>query len=196
MLPFKLRLFQVIVEALLPILGYFYWDWSFYFILFYYFLDYLVSSVFLLKKIDLIQKNNINQVEINTFQKYSSFIIIALIILIGYFLLFNLNKKFSFTQETLNFLFVKEFGIPQGFLLLPLIYLAGYMNFKNLFLVPKRYLTIKKTDLFSSYYYGNLICLGLVSFFYILTLFIQFNELTNVIILVVLSSFYSLYFKK
>jgi hypothetical protein len=196
LLPFKLRLFQVIIEAILPILGYFYWNWSFYFILLFYFLDYLVSSVFLLKKIDLIQKNSVNQAEINAFQKYSSLIVIALIIIMGYFLLRQVNEKFDFVQETLNFLLVKEFGIPQGILLLPLIYLAGYVNFKNFFIVPKKYLVIKKADLFSSYFIGNLICLGLLVSFFGLTFFVQFNELTSVLILVALASAYSLFYKR
>ena len=51
----KVKLIQTLGELLIPLLGYFFWNWSFYFIALFYFLDLLASTCILPLKINKIE---------------------------------------------------------------------------------------------------------------------------------------------
>lgn len=139
----KLKFIQAIGEAVIPLLGFFYFEWNLYFILLFYFIDLLTTEVFLHLKINQIlkfqsvksypKKWKINTI-INAFA--------VLLIMAGTHLVIQLlYPGMSFKQEFVDFVMYEEAGIPipQGFILLPIVVFGNYQQYKTMFLRPRLY---------------------------------------------------------
>jgi ABC-type spermidine/putrescine transport system permease subunit I len=139
----KLKLIQAIGEAVIPLLGFFYFEWNLYFIILFYFIDLVTTEVFLHLKINQIlkfqsvrsypKKWKVNTL-VNTF--------LVLLVLIGtHFVIAVLYPGISFKQEFVDFVMYEEAGvpIPQGFILLPIVVFGNYQQYKTMFLRPKLY---------------------------------------------------------
>ncbi len=139
----KLKFIQAIGEAVIPLLGFFYFEWNLYFILLFYFIDLITTEVFLHLKINQILKfqsvrSYPKKWKINTL--VNSFLV--LIILTGtHFVIALLYPGVSFKEEFVNFVMYEEAGIPipQGFILLPIVVFGNYQQYKTMFLRPRLY---------------------------------------------------------
>src|ERR1700741_5209084 len=129
----KLKLFQTLSEALLPLLGYFYWNWSFYDLLLFYFLDLLVATTFTFVKIKKVVIYTKTPSPVFMFT-IGLFVCYFTIILLSVDLLPEIMPGFDFLKDTSRFFMLKDMGIPQGILLLPLVFYAGYLQYKMKFI--------------------------------------------------------------
>ncbi|MES2587960.1 MAG: hypothetical protein V4622_03200 [Bacteroidota bacterium] len=90
---------------------------------------------------------------------------------------------------------LEDMGMPQGILLIPLVFYASYLNYKTQFLLSKKYefLTVKTI----SRHYLKGIIFALVGFIlaFVLTKFITIPEIFCVILLVLSFAFYSFFEK-
>jgi hypothetical protein len=139
----KLKFIQAIGEAVIPLLGFFYFEWNLYFILLFYFIDLVTTEVFLHLKINQILKfqsvrSYPKKWKINTFINS----LLVLIILTGtHFVITLLYPGLSFKHEFVDFVMYEEAGIPipQGFILLPIVVFGNYQQYKTMFLRPRLY---------------------------------------------------------
>lgn len=123
-------------DALIPLLGFFVWDWSLYFILLFYILDLLAREA-----ITHIKTRKIYQVQ--GLQKRSKWVrngLVSALLLIIVFVFIHVAVYFihpgiSFTKEVQLFWEYKELGIQQGYLLVPLVIYAAYAQYKMQFLM-------------------------------------------------------------
>jgi hypothetical protein len=142
---------QTILEAAIPLLGYFYWNWDTSFILMFFFLDWLLYlSIVGVKANKRFQYSTDLQEKKQAFQD----IISGLLLLIAtstlvYFLLPKLENAFSWKERIWAFLTYKDMGVQQGLILIPLIVLNGVLVYKQQFIAPRLYerLTMKQITL-------------------------------------------------
>lgn len=137
----RLRFIQAIGEAVIPLLGFFYFEWNLYFILLFYFIDLVTTEVFLHLKVNQILKfqsvrSYPKKWKMNT--AINSLLVVAIII--GTHLTIQLlYPGISFEQQFVDFVMYEEAGIPipQGFILLPIVVFGNYQQYKTMFLRPR-----------------------------------------------------------
>ncbi len=193
--PIRLRLIQVVFEAAIPIIGYFYWNWTFYYILLFYLLDLLASTGFIFVKAKKIKENNPNSESAKLLHLVASPILFLAGLVLAIGTIQNSHADFSFYKETIKFILLKDMGIAQGIFLIPLVIYAAYMNYKTQFLLQKKQFTLSIKDLFFHYFKGMLLCfLGfLVAYF--ITLLTPIPEIICVLLFVSSVSLYSFFEK-
>jgi len=123
---------QLIGELVIPLLGYFFWDWSLLFILLFYLIENLFFSYFRIETIREIKKTVLKTEQKREYQDLvkSFFLWLIEFILVHIFIMLIYPNK-SFTTEWINFFMYQDLGIPQGIILLPLIYFSSQMKKKQ-----------------------------------------------------------------
>lgn len=135
--PFYLKL---IGESIIPILGFFFWEWSLYFILLFYVLDLIVSEVVLHLKTRKI-KSWSEKVNRQKWLKYGVFGFVAFVLLTAAILLgtYYLHPGIDLLKETWAFLSYEDMGIAQGYVLVPLLTFMAYASYQTEFIRQKAY---------------------------------------------------------
>lgn len=143
MTPTRLKVVQAIGEAIIPLLGYFYFDWSLYFILLFYFIDLIATEVFTYIKVNKIIA--FQRIGYSLQQRYgklilNSILVIFLILLSHAFIYFQ-QEGVNFHQAFIAFLAYEEpgFPVPQGYILLPLVIFGNFQQYKNMFVKSNAY---------------------------------------------------------
>lgn len=175
---------QLISNCIIPILGFWLWNWSLYFILLFYILDILSSEIvqFLkVKKIKEIQETGLIAIPTRTYSIVSILFLFLIILEINTGMILY-HPKIEINMEIWVFLSYVEMGIPQGVVLIPLIAMMTYTSYKVDFIVPKAYLHIQEKQLWKSHLKERFV---LLSFCIILTLFAVSFNLKEWIVLVV-----------
>jgi hypothetical protein len=123
---------QLIGELVIPLLGYFFWDWSLLFILLFYLIENLFFSYFRIETIRVIKKTVLKTEQKREYQDLvkSFFLWLIEFILVHIFIMLIYPNQ-SFTTEWINFFMYQDLGIPQGIILLPLIYFSSQMKKKQ-----------------------------------------------------------------
>ena len=119
-----------ILEGIIPIIGFFYWNWGLNFILFFFFLDWIAKEIVQHLGARRIEKTQGKSLAI--WQKkglLSSFLLFASICVWTIILLLR-EPNLSLFDQLKTFFLMKEMGIPQGYVLLPIVAIGVYMNFK------------------------------------------------------------------
>lgn len=160
----KKRYFKILADATIPLLGYFLWNWSIYFIFLFYSLDLIAREIltyFKARKIDSNQSNT-------RFEKSFSFglmsaLILIFVIALMHLISFNLIPNINFLEQTISFMTYSDMGIQQGYILLPLIAFAAFAEYKSEFILPQKFLKITISELWKSHIRSSvyLIFLGL-----------------------------------
>ncbi len=202
--PFIIRL---IGDAVLPLLGYFFWHWSLFFILLYYLLDLVASEIIVhFKARKIFQENSNSRKVINKEFKSPlknwlwggllSFAFLGFLFFVIIQFMHLRTTNFSFKNEFIAFMSYKDMGVAQGYLLLPLIFFVSFQNYKMEFLMPARYRKLTITNLWKN----HLIALGIVLIFaslaLLLQLFILIPDLVIILFIILLTSLYSLFIKR
>jgi hypothetical protein len=154
------QLIQAFGELVIPLLGFFWLGWDLYFILLFYLLDIVATEVFYqlkLSKITAFQK-----VESSIIQRISTMGLVLLIGVLAHTMILRLYPELVFSKAFMDFLAYEEEGIPiaQGYLLLPLVVIGNYQQYKMFFLVPNRFRTLSVDSLYSSRRNALLAALG------------------------------------
>lgn len=184
---------QLVGDALIPLLGFFLWDWSLYFILLFYGLDIIANEIIIhLKSRKIVQFQADEKTSFWIRSGILSFFTILCIGLLVHLTVFSLNPTISFQQEIIDFWTYEELGIQQGYILFPLIALTAYQQFNMFFIRPQ---TFRKVGL-NTIWKNHLTALLVILVFSGLTLGVAqltfIPELAIVLGIVVLSSVYSL----
>ena len=139
----RVRYVQIAGDALIPLLGYYLWDWNLYFILLFYIADLLVGEAFTWIRAEKLRKYDRE----NTKDSKWGFRLISLGTLVATVLLINVGTSFSHPslnhlEELRAFWNYEELGISQGYILLPVLILVGYQQYQVEFLATGRFRTL------------------------------------------------------
>lgn len=189
---FNLRLIQVFSDALIPVLGYLFWEWDLFFIVLYYLLDLFVSESFMhfkSRKIRLTQGGGM--------MKPAGYILtgIGIIISVLYLLrifFINLHPEMNMVSEAIEFWKYKDLGIQQGYLLLPLLALIGYQRYKAEFIKPELHKKLSLRIIWMIHYRELLLLMACAGLITAISFFILFPEWVYLIILLGVTSAFKL----
>lgn len=185
---------QLISDALIPLLGYFWWDWSLYFIVLFYLLDYCANEVFThIKSKKIVHHQKLQNNSWLLYGLLSGALLFSGVLLIhAAFLAIDPNIKFP--KEILAFLSYKDIGIEQGYILLPLIILVGFQRYKLEFILPKKYEKLLLTEFWTEHLKAHYLLIAGVAFVIGLSSFIVLPDVFFIFGIVTITSFYQ-YFK-
>jgi hypothetical protein len=124
----KLEKISVILgDVALPLIGYLFWNWNFYFILLFFLFDQASRVFFLPWRMKL--------TEITLMERkvlfYKQLLYFTLEIIIVHVAIYLQNQQIDFKHEIYAFLAYEDMGIQQGFVLLPLVFASEWMRIKN-----------------------------------------------------------------
>lgn len=165
---------QALGELVIPLLGYFFWEWTLHFVILFFSLDLILGHTFTVLKL---RKINLYNPEKNPVQEMRKFaitgtILVLIILFVANVGVFSVETEPDFATSLKNFFFLKEMGIPQGFVLLPLLILINIQFYKITFLNPQRYRTMtvkelgieRRTALFAAVF-GSMLAFGIAVLF-------------------------------
>ncbi len=185
---------QILGELAIPLLGFFFWNWSLYFILLFYMIENLFATYFQLETFRkftfLVEKKEAAR----DYKKLAIFIIFWLIevALIHTFICLA-NPTIQFGKEVISFFMYEDMGVPQGFLLLPLLYFASIMKMKqDIQAFTIKIKSIEELKNFSPQFNYYWISIGFWVSLILISFFISLPELLAISLLLVLFIYRSL----
>lgn len=128
----KANSIQLVGDLIISLLGYFYWDWNIYFIVLFILLDVVAREILLEFKV--------RKIRLFTRQKGSNLpliidaLIVCSLIFTAHFALKIAQPQLVLGEEFIRFLTYEDMGLPQGVLLIPLVGLMVYTEYKFQFL--------------------------------------------------------------
>lgn len=171
-------LFQTILEAALPLAGYFYWHWDTSFILLFYLLDWIlflaINSVKAKKRFAFSQLATEKKQAIRTLLLGTAFLVITCFVVLLTMQL--LQPTFNFSERVVAFLRYNDMGIEQGYILLPLLLLNGISVYKQQFIRPELYKYLTMGKLINESSKQGLLLLACAGLFLGVVLFVQLPE--------------------
>lgn len=116
----------LIGDVALPLAGFFFWDWGFYFIALFFLFDISFRSVFLNKRVKLLP----SMVFENRFVLKGVLLTVFEILALHILVILSISS-IDFVSEFWSFLTYQEIGVAQGVVLLPLLILNEFMRIRN-----------------------------------------------------------------
>lgn len=151
---------QFVGDAILPIAGFFFWDWSLYFIILFYFIDVFVSEI-----VSHLKSKRIYEYKGGYIRKrwiingLVSGVFLASMIFAVHIGLWLLFPDIHFLQEIVSFWTYTEMGIQQGYVLVPLLAFGAYQEYKMSFLRTEKFKTEQLSDLWRPQMFGYLLAI-------------------------------------
>ena len=189
----NLRLIQLLGDALIPILGFFWWNWNLYFIVLFYLLDLIANEFIVHLKANKIQKHH--EQRDNKKWLVNAMIGVCLLIfglVLTHLALQQIQPDIDFKKELIAFWTYEDLGMEQGYFLLPLIIFASYQRYKMEFLLSKKYITQTTIELFRGHIQSLLMIIGFVGIAYGVSFLVVFPEIVYVLGIILLTSIYQL----
>jgi hypothetical protein len=189
---------QIAGDALIPLLGFFLWDWSLYFIVLFYLLDLLTREILLHVKSGRIRKGKKTKNNLLSWVKMGTLSFLGLLssIVLIHLTMPNIAQDFNPILEIDAFWNYEEMGIKQGYLLVPLIAFMGFQQYKTEFIVPKLYESLSIEALWKGHFNSMFVLLGFIGFSFGLVQFLVLPEWIFVIGIVLCSGFYQLFYHR
>ena len=187
----NVKYLQLITDAIIPLLGYFFWHWNLYFIVLFYLLDYLAYEVFShvkARKVSSLKQDNSTWLKLGIV----SIVLFVLNSALVQITMKSLVPTIDFTKEIIAFWNYKDMGIEQGYFLLPLIVIAGYQRYKMEFLMTGMFQKITIRQIFLKDIQAQLIAFGFIALTFGLSYFIVFPEIVYVLGIVLFTGIYQL----
>lgn len=130
------RIILAFGDLIIPILGYYWWNWDLHFIFLFYYLDVLSSVVtngLKLNKISLFRTGK-SQAAVHIRQLVSWYVFVLIGLAAFEVGMLFLYPDLNLMGSLIYFLKYEEMGIPQGAILLPLIFLMNYQQYQLTFI--------------------------------------------------------------
>lgn len=137
------KLIQSLGELAFPLIGMFYLEWSLYFIALYYLLDTIANEIFFhveMKTIYVFHGRKQKDKSVWLLNGSIQLILFIIITFLVHFAIPNIYPKMDVKLEFWKFLMYEEefMPFPQVYVLLPLVLLPKYMQYKNDFLTKQK----------------------------------------------------------
>lgn len=184
---------QLVGDAVIPLLGFFLWNWSLYFILLFYIIDLLLAEVVMhLKTKKTLQQRTSENHSLWIKQGFLSTLLFGVNFILIHFAIQALHPSIDFQKEAFEFWSYKDMGIEQGYILLPLLILVAYQKYKMEFLMPALYNTIDLKALWKEHQKANIILLAFIGLALGIFSFITPPEWILILLIIAISSGYKL----
>ena len=181
---------QLIGDAVIPLAGAFFFDWSLYFILIFYCLDLMVNEVILhLKSKKTVEFRGIKNKDWSNRGLKSGGLLLVALALIHIAILF-IEPGIDFNQQLYDFMMYEELGVPQGFVLVPLIAFSALQLYRMNFLMPARFRTVSMDQIWRPHLISLLIIIGFTGLSIGISQFVVFPTFVYVLAIVIISSAY------
>jgi len=168
----------ILLELIIPLIGFLFWNWDFVFIILFFAIDWLVLILFQFLKMRECLKLGLRKSD----KQYMALTILVLLsmFLATVFILTGICyisiPKFNLSAEITRFLSYKDSGIAQGYFLIPLCLLNGYLIYQRDFLKPKIYQIKTIREIFSRTFTIHITIFIVCSIIGSLVYFQHFNE--------------------
>jgi len=185
------KIIQLTGEALIPLLGFFWWNWSLYFIILFYLLDYFSGEIFMhvkSMKIRQEQKSNSGGIKLSVL----SFVFLLVNVSIVHLAMRSVDGSIKFPKEIWNFWSYEDMGVEQGYILIPLIALVGYQRFKMEFMVPMLFKKLNHKQLWNPHLKVHFLILGGSALIIGISSFVIFSDLIYIVSIIAVSTTYQL----
>ena len=129
------RIFDLVV----PLLLYFVWEWSLHYIFLFVYIDALSGacvSYFKERRIELTKNTKVKK---SFFNLVKYLILNFLGIILFEFAIMQVHPELNLWDSFVDFLLIKEMGLPQFVLIIPLIALLNYQQYQTLFIKTRAY---------------------------------------------------------
>lgn len=186
----------LVSEAVIPILGFFAFDWGLYFILLFYFFDVFAQEVLMhVKSKKIVTEQNLTDKK-PWFQSGAiSIILLAIMITLVHCVMLVIHPSIDFIDQIKLFWTYEEMGVQQGYILFPLVGLMAYMQYKTDFLA-RRMERVAELDVeWKKHLRGLLTIIGFTGVALGLGQFIVFSEVVYLLGVVVVIGAYTLLIK-
>ena len=183
---------QLIGDAIIPLLGFFIWNWSLYFILLFYFLDVLVNELIVHLKSRRIVLFHQPKTPIKIWGLYGfvSATVLTITFFIIHFTMYFIVPEINFSEELVAFWNYEEMGIKQGYVLVPLVLLVGVQQYRMTFLMVAKYKSLSLSRVWKDHIQALIFILAGTGLVLGVSYFIQFSEMIYVLGIVVVSTLY------
>ena len=174
----KIEIISAILgDAVLPLVGFLFWDWGFYFIILFFLFDLVIRTLFLNKRIGLLPSIILPKAFL---LKGIGLVVLEVVIL--HLLVYLSLNSISFPTEIWGFLSYEELGVAQGIILLPLLFLNEVIRIRN----EKKLGTSQNVrfEILWNYQLSGLFRILFWSFLLILTFLFSISDTTLVSILI------------
>lgn len=181
---------QLIGDAVIPLAGALFFDWSLYFILIFYCLDLLAAEVVLhLKSKKTVEFRGLSK---NKWLKsgLASGVLFLVSLLMIHFGVFFIQTGIDFKKELFEFISYEEMGIAQGYILIPIIAFSAYQMYRMDFLMPARFRTTSLDEIWRPHLISLLIIIGFSGISIGVSQFLVLPELVYTLCIVAISSAY------
>jgi hypothetical protein len=186
---------QLLGDLVIPLGGFFFWDWGLYFILLFYILDILASEVIThLKSKKIVEFSGKDKKQWFISGAQSIFLLSFSVVGI-HLALFIIEPGIDFKKELIDFWTYTEMGIQQGYILAPLVAFAAYQQYKMLFLMPGRFRTTSVSQIWKTHLRAFFIIIAAAGIVMGIAQFVLFPEIVYVLVIVGVSTAYQFFFK-
>lgn len=150
----RLNLFTAVGEAVIPLIGLLFLDWGIYFILLFYFIDLISAEVFSYIKVNKVVQ--FQQLKFPFSAKQGRLLfntgLMLLILVLSHFAVYFISPNINFYSELIEFIQYEEAGIPipQGYILIPLVVLGNFQQYKLTFIRSQAYKVVSWKELILS----------------------------------------------
>lgn len=182
---------QLIGNLAIPLLGYFWWNWSLYFILLFYTLDLLAGLI-----VVFLKARKIKQVTQNTQIPTSTFASVAIMFFALIVALFHigsalLHPSIDFQKEIITFLTYTEMGIQQWIVLVPMVGLMAYSSYKMEFILPQLFLQQDEKTVWKNYLKEQFLMVAFSAILMLISVAYHFSDLVVLLIILAVTTIYN-----
>lgn len=190
------KVVQTIGAAIIPIMGFYFWNWDLYFILLYYFLDQLVVEFFM----HVMSR----EIAVEHADRKTTWIkggVISLTLYLSFVLFVHLTflmliPNIDFPQRIIEFLTYKDLGVEQWMLLFPLLVLVGYQRYNLEFKMRGGAKTFSMESIWKPHLFTNAIIVGFTLLVFTQSFAFKLSQEIYLWGIVLISSVYALFQEK
>ena len=191
----RIKLIQVLGEIAIPLLGFYLWNWSYYFLMLFYLLDLIANTYFVYLKLHKIVQFQKKKHILSLIFIIKNVALLLGIIGIGSAFMISLYPNFDMLNESIRFLSIKELGISQWIFLFPLVFYAAYLQYKMNFLMPQKFRSANSNVIKNNYLRSLYLVLAGLGLGFAICIFYPIPESLVVWITIISISAYSYYYK-
>jgi hypothetical protein len=120
------KISSLIGDIGIPIIGFFFWNWSIYFICLFFLLDQLSREVS-----GIVRMQNVRErIKLTKRAYFLNSLSFLMCFISAHIYVLNLHPEINFLHEINAFFWYKDMGIAQGFILLPIVVFSERMRYK------------------------------------------------------------------
>lgn len=181
-------------DAAIPLMGFFLWEWSLYFILLFYLLDLFASEIIAHLSARKIRAYN-GQKKLDVKQSMISLVLFVVTLFVVHVFVAAAVPGIDFKKEAIAFWSYEDMGIAQGYVLIPLILFVAIQRYRMEFLMRGKFRILQASNFWQQHFRMYFILIGGVGLSLGLALLVAIPELAFVLAAVVFTTAYAIYFK-